>query len=199
MLTSTLVIISAAIAIAAAFGIRESRKSLLDPTSRKRGDTQQALPDLHGDSTVGYTQHDSLLTPAERAFFGVLEQAIGDRYRVMAKVRIADVLKPGEGLDRSGWRRAFNRISAKHFDFLLCHPGDLSFVCAVELNDRSHGKFLRRRRDGLLEAICRSSGLPLVTIVAKRGYVVRELRETLFGATGATSEAPRLAAVADSA
>ena len=33
-----------------------------------------------------------LFTPAERSFLGVLEQVLGDQYRVMGKVRLCDVI-----------------------------------------------------------------------------------------------------------
>ena len=198
MLTFTIVLLFAAAVVAAALGIRESRRGLLSPGSEKPTADRRALPELQNASTTGYAQHDSLLTPAERAFFGVLEQAVGDGFRIMAKVRIADVVKPQEGLDRPSWRGAFSRISAKHFDFLLVRAGDLSFVCAIELNDRSHGKFLRRRRDAWMETICDSARLPLVTFAARRSYSARELRETIFQVAGVAMESPRLSAVADS-
>jgi hypothetical protein len=199
MLTSTIILLFVAAIVAAALHTSESRRGLLTPSSRKRSADGRALPDLHNASAAGYIQHGSLLTPAERSFFGVLEQAVGDRFRIMAKVRIADVLKPQEGLDRPTWRSAFNRISAKHFDFLLCRAGDLGFVCAIELNDRSHGKFLRRRRDTLIDSICESARLPLVTFAARRGYSARELRETISQVAGVAMEWPQLSVVADSA
>lgn len=71
--------------------------------------------------TASYILLPALLTPAERSFYGVLISAVGDSALVFSKVRVADVLKPQKGLDRSNWQRAFNRISSKHFDFVLCN------------------------------------------------------------------------------
>jgi hypothetical protein len=39
---------------------------------------------------------------------------------VFGKVRVADVVETASGLRWSDRLRAFNRISAKHFDFLVC-------------------------------------------------------------------------------
>lgn len=39
-----------------------------------------------------YAPRGGLLTKAERSFFGVLEQAVGNDLRIFAKVRVADVL-----------------------------------------------------------------------------------------------------------
>ena len=98
---------------------------------------------------------------------------------VFIKIRVADILKPTKGQNRSYWQRAFNRISSKHFDFVLCLKEDLSVVCVVELNDRSHNKPKRRKRDEFLRDACKSAGLPLVEVKTKRTYSVSELRDLL--------------------
>ncbi len=123
-----------------------------------------------------YQMEKALFSPAERSFFGVLSQAVGDRAQVLGKVRVADVIAPKKGLSRSDWQKAFNKISAKHFDFLICNKDDLSVLCAVELNDSSHATKSRQQRDRLLEAACRSAGLPLIQVPAKAAYVLGDIR-----------------------
>ena len=73
-----------------------------------------------------YELQETLFSPAERAFLGVLDLAVGDQARVFAKVRVADVLTPQARLGKGKWQQAFDMISAKRFDYLLCHPSDLS-------------------------------------------------------------------------
>ena len=124
---------------------------------------------------VAYRLTD-FMSPAERAFFSVLNQAAGEDWRVFAKVRIADVLTPAKGLNRSRWQSAFNAISAKHFDFVLCDPADVATKLAVELDDNSHDRPSRRRRDRLVEAACASAGLPLLRVKVARTYAVAEIR-----------------------
>ena len=124
---------------------------------------------------VAYRLTD-FMSPAERAFFSVLNQAAGEDWRVFAKVRIADVLTPAKGLNRSRWQSAFNAISAKHFDFLLCDPADCAPTLAVELDDKSHEKASRQKRDRLVEAACASAGLPLLRVKVARTYAVAEIR-----------------------
>ena len=85
-----------------------------------------------------YNKIDSLFTPAERSFLGVLNQAVEDNAFVFGKVRVADVLKPSKDVSRKQWQTAFNKINSKHFDFVLCDKGDLSVLCVIELNDKSH-------------------------------------------------------------
>lgn len=116
------------------------------------------------------------LSKAERSFYGVLTDAVDGRGLTFAKVRVADVLAPRKGLDRSAWARAFNRISAKHFDFVVCEPRDCSVHLAVELDDSTHSRARRRDRDRFLDKACESAGLPLLRIRAARAYSVEEIR-----------------------
>jgi hypothetical protein len=69
-----------------------------------------------------YKRIPALFTPAERSFFGVLHQAAGKDFLVFGKVRVADIVAVKTGIGRSAWRAAFNQISQKHFDFVLCSP-----------------------------------------------------------------------------
>lgn len=128
-----------------------------------------------------YQRRRHFLSAAERSFFGVLSQAAGDRATVLAKVRIADVIAPRSGLKGADRQRAFNRISAKHFDFLLCDPATLEPLAAVELDDRSHRGKAAAKRDAIKDEACESAQLPLVRFTAKRGYALPEIKEQLAG------------------
>ena len=135
-----------------------------------------------GVADLPYQKCASLFSPAEHSFLGILGQAVGDQYRIFGKVRIADVVEPRQGLGASRRQKAFNRISAKHFDFLLCAAGDLSVACAIELDDQSHGQRKRQERDAFVERLCLAVSLPLARISAKRMYTVPEVRAAIFSA-----------------
>lgn len=145
------------------------------------------------DSCFSYTQVDTLFTPAERSFYGVLRQVIGTEAEVFAKVRVADVLMPEKGQGRSGWQTAFNKISRKHFDFLVCNRDDLSILCAVELDDKSHQKKSRKERDAFLSSACLSAGVPLVNVRAQASYNVSEINTLLAEYVLGLSDSSRVA------
>ncbi|RCX31294.1 DUF2726 domain-containing protein [Thioalbus denitrificans] len=136
------------------------------------------------DEEFPYEKRDALFTPAERSFLGVLDQAVGERYRIFGKVRVADVVDVWRRLGRSDSSSAWNRIRSKHFDFLLCAWDDLSVACAIELDDRSHQRADRKARDDFLTGVCHAAGLPLVQVQAQRAYTVSELRDRVLGALG---------------
>lgn len=126
-----------------------------------------------------YQNADALFSPAERSFYGVLNQAVGENVKIFGKVRVADVAVPKKGLSRSDRQKAFNKISGKHFDFLLCSNDDLSVICAIELDDRSHQSKKRQQRDEFLNGVCNAAGVPLIQILAKSGYVINEVKQLI--------------------
>jgi len=129
-----------------------------------------------GIAEYHYKKKPALFTPAERSFLGVLDQAVGESCQIFGKVRVADVLTPEKGLSRSKWQRAFNRISGKHFDFLLCNKKNLAVICAVELDDKSHTSNNRQQRDVFLEGACSAAGIPLIRIPVKSAYMISEIK-----------------------
>ena len=143
---------------------------LLAKRSEKGKPAQEALP---------YQKSEALFTPAERSFLGVLQQAVGNNAAIFGKVRVADVVEPKTGLGRSARQKAFNKISAKHFDFLLCDKEDLSVACAIELDDGSHNSKRRQERDEFLKGVCEAAGVPLIQVPAKSAYVISEVRSLL--------------------
>lgn len=126
-----------------------------------------------------YQQKGPLFSPAERSFLGVLDSAVSDDYRVFGKVRVADVISPQKGMSRKNWQIAFNKISAKHFDYVLCRKDTLDVVAVIELDDKSHKKDSSQARDKLLASACDSASLKLVRFPAKASYSMQEVRDTI--------------------
>ena len=127
-----------------------------------------------------YEKNEPLFSPAERSFYGVLNQAVKDQAVVFGKVRVADVLRPPKGMGRSNWQKAFNRISSKHFDYVICAPDTLSVLAVVELDDKTHSKGKRVERDRFLESACSGAGLALHRFKAAATYNLIEVRDVIF-------------------
>jgi hypothetical protein len=131
------------------------------------------------DPQLQYRRRPALFTPAERSFAGVLDQVLDARYRVYGKVRVSDLIEPLPTKDRRIWQKAFNRISAKHFDFVICNSSDLVPVVVIELDDSSHQKAKRQQRDEMLQQICGQVQLPLICVPAQKGYKLAEVEAYL--------------------
>jgi len=132
---------------------------------------------------LGYRRVEAIFTPAELKFYKILQELLPAGCHIFAKVRVADVILPKKGSDRSRWRAAFNRVACKHFDYIVC---DEEMRFAIELDDASHQKRERKERDRFLEWACESAGVELLRVPLRREYdratLKRHLRRLCKGA-----------------
>lgn len=124
-----------------------------------------------GNADQPYALNRSILSPTETEFYTALVQAVCGHYIVFSKVRIADIVSVDKNLSSKQWAIAFNRIKAKHFDFVLCDPASLNVVATIELDDRTHLRPKTVKRDQFLNKLCRDIDLPLIRFKAKYNYV----------------------------
>ena len=106
-------------------------------------------------------------------------QAVPAETVVMGKIRVADIISPVKGLDNSERQTAQNKISSKHFDYVICDRSTFEVISVVELNDKSHKRKKRVDRDVFLREACASAGLRLLEFEAKASYSVGEVRNQL--------------------
>ncbi|MBN2704072.1 MAG: DUF2726 domain-containing protein [Pontiellaceae bacterium] len=111
---------------------------------------------------------------------GVLEQSIGQSYRLFGKVRLDDVIRVKRGMSRAAWQSAFNRIQSKHLDFVACDPNDLTVQFVVELDEKSHAKAKRQTRDDFVDHALAATGVALFRFPAKRTYSVQDIQSQIF-------------------
>ena len=135
-----------------------------------------------------FTSCETLCTPAERAFLGLLDLTVPDGYRVFAKVRLADLIKVSGELKASDRQAALNRIIRKHVDFVTCKAEDLAIAGVIELDDRSHDRPDRRRRDAFIDEAMGSAGIPILHLAARRSYEVAEVKRLLTDLLGIGTE-----------
>ena len=139
----------------------------------------------YGDVQV-YQRRSSLLSRQERAYFDVLDQAVGAHSRIFPKVRLAEIITYPAPNPR--FRPHWQRVQRRCVDFLLCTPNSLTPVLAVKLESRAD----RRKREmhgvDVLDDALELAGLPLMRIPLANEYeldvVAREIRSTLARAQG---------------
>ena len=125
-----------------------------------------------------------LLSDGEQRFYVALRKAVGESDDIHFKMRVADLVVPRAG----NWRRGYGEaVCRQHVDFVVCKRWTSYPVCCVELDDKTHDREDRRRRDAFLEAAFRSAGLPVVHVPARHprvAYDVDALREQILEAAG---------------
>ena len=130
-----------------------------------------------------------LLSPPQRAFCAVLERAVGQEYRVYAKVRAADIIEVERRLDRRVRERAAERLAEEVFDFVICTRESSAIACAVNLAARS--RLSRRPPKNRLDRICAAAKLPFVRFRESDAYSVVEIEEQVFSAMQTLKIHPR--------
>lgn len=132
--------------------------------------------------SLPYVPQASLNTPAEQAFYAAVHRAVGSAALIACKVRIADMLqvrfRKRHRRDQRWWRY-FRLISSKHVDLVVCEPRGGRILAAIELDDRSHRRRDRKRRDRFVDDAFASAGVPLLRFPASGRYDAREIQEHL--------------------
>ncbi len=124
-----------------------------------------------------YEKRDGLVTDAELRFYHVLTESASEDYTIFAMVRMADLLRVREETQkRQSWQ---NKINQKHIDFVLCDPESLEPQLAIELDDRSHQRADRQRRDEFVNEAMSAASLPLLRVKVKKDYDADGLRHDI--------------------
>ncbi len=114
-----------------------------------------------------YRQRDDFLSPAEFSFYRVLVSAIGNRAIVCPKVNLSDVFYVARPNENQAYR---NKIDRKHVDFLICDPTTMRPRLGIELDDSSHGRRDRQKRDEFVDRVFEAARVPLLRIPAQAAY-----------------------------
>ena len=131
-----------------------------------------------------YKPRYTLLSRGEAAFFFALRAAVRGRYLIAFKVRLADLITCSE----SAWNDGFGHMIARHhLDFVLCDHGTTNIRLAIELDDRSHDKAVRKKRDVFVNEALATAGVPLLRIQAAARYEIDYIEHVLLSALGLRS------------
>ncbi|MAM34597.1 MAG: hypothetical protein CMH28_05950 [Micavibrio sp.] len=119
-----------------------------------------------------YYSCETLLTPAELKFFKALEAQIPPHIGVSFKTRLNDIIT----CDQKHWHKGYGpKIAAKHMDFVLYDKTTTEILGCIELDDRSHDRKDRVRRDEFVNKALRKSDIPLQRMTVKKVYSVNEI------------------------
>ena len=135
------------------------------------------------EPTVYIEAVESLVTPAEQKFYEALDEAIDGRLLILSKVRVADLLSVTSE-SRSARHRIFWSIACKHVDFVLVEAQHLRPLAAIELDDSTHQRADRRKRDELLDELFERAEFPLLRFKTASTYSPRLIEEQVEKALG---------------
>ena len=111
-----------------------------------------------------YVPHGLFFTPSERVAYAELVKTHAESAIVFSKVRVVDVIKP-DTFKHPKWTKnfttLFRQLSQWHLDFVIVDSASMKVIRAIELDDPTHFRPDRVRRDRILNAAFANAGVPL--------------------------------------
>ena len=138
------------------------------------------------EESYPYRCRDDFLSESERSFYHVLRSTIESKYVICPKVSLKEFIFTNCS-DRKQKTAHQNKINLKHVDFLLCEPATMKPILAIELDDSSHKRDDRVKRDYFMNRVFETIGLPLVRFENKKFYKMSEIEEKITGRQEATA------------
>lgn len=135
--------------------VRSSRN--VDYVAEKVGYTTEEV-----DSEWKYEKRACMMTGAEKVAFRRLDKIFGEWFYVIPQVHLSELLDwevPGQS-----WMAAKSHIDKKSVDFVLIRKENLETACAIELDDYTHERQERKRRDRDVERHFKEAGMPLARL-----------------------------------
>ena len=111
-----------------------------------------------------------VLTIAEKQFYYILKKYIRNEYLIIPQAVLSSFIDCDEFRYRT-------KINKKTVDFIIVDR-QFNVVCAIELDDRSHDKYSRKKRDAFVNSLFANVGIKLLRIKMSKNYY-KQLEEML--------------------
>jgi very-short-patch-repair endonuclease len=135
-----------------------------------------------------YKKSKNLLTKTEADFYVYLKAAVNNDFHINKMTRMCDLVDVDKRLRSKEYMSYFRSISQYHIDFTLCDPFSFKPVVCIELDDPSHERAGRIKRDKKVNKIFADINLPLLRIKTERKYSVENLRKIIDSSIKDASE-----------
>jgi len=116
-----------------------------------------------------YKKSNNLLTKTEADFYVYLKAAVNNDFHINKMTRMCDLVDVDKRLSGKKYMSLFRSISQYHIDFTLCDPLTFKPVVCIELDDPSHERSARIKRDKKVNKIFADINLPLLRIKTENG------------------------------
>lgn len=135
--------------------------------------TKQVVATQQSDQ-MQYSVKDSMLTDYEKNFFTNTLKPMVEKYDIHINIKAslkeyADVTISKQD-NFSAFQSNFNKITQKHFDFVICDSTTLAPILAIELDDKSHNTDKAQKNDNFKNEFCKTIGLDLIRFSDSTGH-----------------------------
>lgn len=130
-----------------------------------------AIALLKGTRSAGQSNNfslsrDTLLTAWERRTLPRLKNGIRDGFHVCPQVRLADLVKV-KAPNPATYLKAASGLQRKSIDFIIVCEKTGDAVLGIELDDKTHNRPDRKKRDIYVNHVFQTIGVPLLRVTPK--------------------------------
>ncbi|KKO48908.1 QueD like protein [Arsukibacterium sp. MJ3] len=124
-------------------------------------------------------KRSSLFSPVERSFQNLLEKAVVGEYKILNRVKLADLIEVKGNATEKSRRSTLLKLNAKYLDFVLCAADDLRVIAVLDLVNNSNKDGHKAAPDWFVSGALEAAGLPYLRIKIKAGYTATDLQQAL--------------------
>lgn len=111
-------------------------------------------------ATYHYKRKQYMMTHSENEFFNLLTSHFGDKFYIFPQVNISSILD--HTVKGQDWRAARAHINRMSVDYVICNKSSVKPLLAIELDDPTHNREDRQKRDTDVNRIFEEASLPLI-------------------------------------
>lgn len=121
-----------------------------------------------------FKRKEYLLTPTELKFYKILKEITDElQLNICPQVALYEIINTNNYKD-------FNKISRKSIDFVITEP-NLKILCCMELDDYTHNRQKRIKRDIFLDTLFKSIGIKLYHVQVRNNYNKDKIKNAIMG------------------
>lgn len=129
--------------------------------------------------TFPFRRRKQLFTPVECNFLELLEKAVGHEFRIVCRVRLADLIGVKQGTKAKNSKVALSKAVGKQLDFVLCNKQTMEPILAIDLVYQQGKDSYKLQRDWFVNGALDAAKVPHMRVKVKSGYTVSEVRESI--------------------
>jgi hypothetical protein len=122
-----------------------------------------------------FDRKTALFTPAEKNFQNLVEQAMGSKYRIINRVKLADIVNIRNGVSKRAGQTATSNANSKYLDFVICDRDNMKLLGVIDLVD-TQGKGYKVKKDWFVSGALEAATIPHIRIKVKPNYTIDEIR-----------------------
>lgn len=126
----------------------------------------------------------SLFSPVERSFMQLLEKAVATEYKILNRVKLADVIELKNGISGKARASAMLKLNSKYLDFVLCDPNDFSIVAVLDLVNNTSKEGHKAVPDWFVNGALDAAGVPYLRMKIKAGYTAADIQAAIAARLG---------------